>query len=84
MRVATTRPSEPIFTDTGAEDLLALDDALQKLAAVEERLSRTVEMRFFGGLTVEETAEALGVSVNTVKRDWDKAKGWLTTELAGR
>ena len=74
----------PIFTDTGAEDLLALDDALQKLAGVDERLSRTVEMRFFGGLTVEETAEALGVSVNTVKRDWDKAKSWLTSELAGQ
>jgi RNA polymerase sigma-70 factor, ECF subfamily len=74
----------PIFTDSGAEDLLALDEALQKLAGVEERLSRTVEMRFFGGLTVEETAEAIGVSVNTVKRDWDRAKSWLSSELAGK
>lgn len=71
----------PIFTDSGAEDLLSLDDALLKLAAVDDRLSRTVEMRFFGGLTVEETAEAVGVSVNTVKRDWDRAKAWLSAEL---
>jgi RNA polymerase sigma factor (TIGR02999 family) len=74
----------PILTDTGADDLLALDEALEKLCAVEERLSKTVEMRFFGGLSIEETAEALNVSVNTVKRDWDKAKVWLIAELAGK
>lgn len=74
----------PVFTDSGAEDLLALDEAMEKLAGIDERLSKTVEMRFFGGLTVEETAEAIGVSVNTVKRDWDKAKAWLSSELAGQ
>lgn len=71
----------PVFTDAGADDLLALDDALGRLSTEDERLGRTVEMRFFGGLTIEETAEALDVSINTVKRDWLKAKDWLTREL---
>src|ERR1041385_1390249 len=56
----------PILTDTGADQLLALDDALQRLALLNERLSRTVELRYFGGLTVEETAESLGVAPSTV------------------
>jgi RNA polymerase sigma factor (TIGR02999 family) len=65
-------------------DLVALDDALNALAAFDQRKSRVVEMRFFGGLTVEETAEALGVSVDTVMRDWRIAKAWLLRELQGR
>jgi RNA polymerase sigma factor (TIGR02999 family) len=72
----------PILTDTGAEQLLAVDAALTKLAGLDERLGRTVELRFFGGLSVEETAESLGVAPRTVKRDWRKAKAWLYRELA--
>lgn len=65
------------------ETLLALDEALERLAAVSERLSRVVECRFFGGLSEEETAEALGVTSRTVQRDWAKARGWLYVELRG-
>ena len=60
-----------------AELLLAVDDALAELGKLDERLSRVVECRFFGGLTEEETAEVLGVTARTVRRDWLKAKGWL-------
>ena len=65
-------------------DLLALDRALDALASVDERKCRVIEMRFFAGLTVEETAEALGVSGDTVKRDWRLAKLWLLRELEGQ
>jgi RNA polymerase sigma-70 factor, ECF subfamily len=64
-------------------DLVRLDVALEKLAALDERQARMVTMRFFAGLTVEETAEALGVSEKTVKRDWAAAKAWLHRELGG-
>jgi RNA polymerase sigma factor (TIGR02999 family) len=67
-----------------AADLVALDDALTALAAVDERKSQVVEMRFFGGLNIDETAEALQVSRDTVKRDWKMAKLWLLRELKGR
>jgi RNA polymerase sigma factor (TIGR02999 family) len=66
------------------EDLVALDDALVALAAVDPRKSQVVEMRFFGGLSVEESAEALHVSVDTVMRDWKLAKVWLLRELKGQ
>jgi RNA polymerase sigma factor (TIGR02999 family) len=62
-------------------DLLALDEALARLAALDERQGRIVEMRYFGGLSVEEVAEVLGLSVITIKREWLKAKGWLYREL---
>jgi RNA polymerase sigma factor (TIGR02999 family) len=62
-------------------DIIALDDALQALSAIDERKNKVVELRFFGGLTVEETAEVLGVSAETVKRDWRLAKAWLRREL---
>jgi len=62
-------------------DLVALDDALTALAAVDARKSDVVELRFFGGLSVNETAEALGVSPETVMRDWKMAKVWLLREL---
>ena len=62
-------------------DLIALDDALQALAAIDPREASVVELRFFGGLTVAETAEALGVSDKTVMRDWELAKVWLLHEL---
>ena len=58
-----------------------VDDALEKLAAIDPRKGKVVEMRFFGGLTVEETAEALSVSPLTVKRDWKMAKAWLYNSL---
>jgi RNA polymerase sigma-70 factor, ECF subfamily len=67
-----------------AQDLVALDDALQALAAIDPRKSRVVEMRFFGGLSVEETAEALHVSSDTVRRDWRLSKVWLLRELSGQ
>jgi RNA polymerase sigma-70 factor (ECF subfamily) len=66
-----------------AHDLVALDDALKGLACLDERKSRVVEMRFFGGLSVVETAEVLGVSPDTVKRDWRIARLWLLRELGG-
>jgi RNA polymerase sigma factor (TIGR02999 family) len=62
-------------------DLVALDDALTALAAVDERKSQVVEMRFFGGLTNEEAADVLGVSAKTVMREWQIAKVWLLREL---
>jgi len=64
-----------------ATDVVALNDALEALAHVDERKSRVVELRFFGGLSVEETAEVLNVSRETVKRDWKFAKMWLLRHL---
>src|SRR5205823_2409310 len=64
-------------------NLVALDDALISLAKIDARKSEVVEMRFFGGLSVEETAEVLRVSSETVKRDWRLAKLWLLRELCG-
>jgi RNA polymerase sigma factor (TIGR02999 family) len=66
-----------------APDLVALDDALDALTRIDERKGRVVEMRFFGGLSVEETAEVLKVSPDTVMRDWRLAKAWLMRELSG-
>ncbi len=63
------------------ELLVALDEALERLRALDERQSRLVECRFFGGMTEDETAEALGIAVRTVRRDWTKAKSWLFREL---
>ena len=71
----TIRVSETDF------DLLALDEALDRLAAKEAHLARVVELRFFSGLNVVETAEVLGISESTVKRDWQMAKAWLYREL---
>ena len=64
-------------------DLVAINDALDALARVDERKSRVIELRFFGGLSVEETATVLGVSPETVMRDWKLAKAWLMRELRG-
>ncbi len=63
-------------------NLVALDDALKALSAIDERKSKVVELKFFGGLNVEETAEVLGVSSDTVIRDWRLAKIWLLRELS--
>jgi len=65
-------------------NLLALDEALKALGAIDERKSRVVELRFFGGLSVEETAEVLGVSTDTVLREWRLARAWLLRELSGK
>jgi RNA polymerase sigma factor (TIGR02999 family) len=72
-----------LTTDKGP-DLVALDDALEALAQLDTRRSRVIELRFFGGLSVEETAEALSVSPETVMRDWKFAKAWLLNELRRR
>jgi RNA polymerase sigma factor (TIGR02999 family) len=64
-------------------DVVALDEALQRLAQIDEQQSRVVELRFFSGLSVEETAEVMGISKSTVKRDWSMAKAWLHRELSG-
>ncbi len=63
-------------------NLVALDEALERLAAIDPQQSRVVELRFFSGLSVEETAEVLGVSPRTVKRDWNVAKAWLRREIS--
>jgi len=65
-------------------DVLALEDALTALAMVDPRPSQVVELRFFGGFSVEETAETLGVSVRTVINDWNTARAWLRHELSAR
>lgn len=64
-----------------ARELLALDEALERLSAMDARLGQVVECRFFGGLSEEETARALGISERTVSRDWSTARGWLHDEL---
>jgi RNA polymerase sigma factor (TIGR02999 family) len=68
--------------DGKSADLVALDDALRALEKLDERQARVVELRFFGGLSLEETAEALRVSLSTVRRDWSKAEAWLYRELS--
>jgi RNA polymerase sigma factor (TIGR02999 family) len=70
------------ISDADRPDILALDEALNALAKVDERKARVVEMRFFGGLTEKETAAALDVSAETVRRDWRLAKAWLLRELS--
>jgi RNA polymerase sigma factor (TIGR02999 family) len=67
--------------DARGEDLLALDEALGRLGAMNERQAKIVEFRFYGGMSVEEAAEALGVSPATVKREWSTARAWLNREL---
>ena len=68
--------------DGASNDIVALNDALDALAAIDERKSRVVELRCFGGLTVNESAAILGVSPDTVQRDWRLAKAWIRRELA--
>lgn len=70
-----------VFTEEQSDDLVSLDEALERLAQFDERQSRVVELRFFGGLTVDETAEVLGISSKTVKRDWAVARAWLHREV---
>ena len=70
-------------SDSRSADLVALDDALNTLSAVDPRKAKMVELRFFGGLSVKETAEVLHVAPNTVLRDWKLAKAWLWREIKG-
>lgn len=70
-------------TDGGEVSLLALDEALGELGAMDERQLRIVELRYFGGLTIEETAEALEIAPATVKREWRLARAWLHSRLGG-
>ena len=72
-----------VLSPEQVEHIVALDLALQRLAKSDERKSRVFEMRFFGGLSVEEAAEVLGVAPNTVIRDWNFARAWLRRELSG-
>ncbi|MGO9401986.1 MAG: sigma-70 family RNA polymerase sigma factor [Terriglobales bacterium] len=73
----------PLVAPDASADLVAVDEALNRLAQVDDRKSRVVEMRFFGGLSVEESADVLQVSPETVMRDWRLAKAWLLRELSG-
>ena len=80
-QVQVTLDDALVASPGAAVDVLALDEALSALAALDARQARVVELRFFGGLTVDETAEAAGVSPATVKRDWTLARAWLQREL---
>lgn len=70
------------MADERAADLLALDDALHAFATIDPRKAQLVELRYFGGLTIEETADVLGVSTPTVERDWRTARIWLHREIS--
>lgn len=83
MRHAVSLDEALLVVESQADLLLDLDEALSRLADQDERLARVVELRFFAGLTDEETAGILGVSPRTVRYDWIKAKGWLYRELSG-
>ncbi len=73
-----------VFSEKQADELLAVDDSLNRLTEIDPRQARVVELRFFGGLSVEEAAEVLGVSPKTIKRDWSVAKAWLYADLKER
>jgi len=79
--IRVTLDETALVTEERAEELLALDEALEKLAEFDRRRCEIVEMRYFGGLTIEEIAEVLKVHPNTVMRDWKAAKAWLYAEL---
>jgi RNA polymerase sigma factor (TIGR02999 family) len=83
IRVDLDAVAEVVASETRDRALIALDDALEELARVDERRARVVEMRYFGGLTVEETAAVLQVSTLTVMRDWKIARAWLAARISG-
>lgn len=80
--VRVTLDESAAVTQTRADELLALDEALEKLATFDHRKAEVVEMRYFGGLTMEEIAEVLKIHVNTVTRDWTAARAWLLAALS--
>jgi RNA polymerase sigma factor (TIGR02999 family) len=73
-----------ILSPAQAEQLVFLDELLNQLASLDPQQERIVELRFFAGMSVEETAELMGISTATVKRDWVMAKAWLVREMAGK
>lgn len=81
--IRTVIDADMVFVEDRAEDILALDEALTHLAAINPQAARTVEMRCFGGLTIDESARVLGVSTSTVERQWRYARAWLHRELSG-
>jgi RNA polymerase sigma factor (TIGR02999 family) len=81
LRISLTEVGAAAVADTPDEDVVALDEALSRLEAVDPRASRVVELRYFTGLSEREAAEALGVSLSTLKRDWIFAKAWLIDQL---
>ena len=81
--VRVTFEDASLKSEPRSVDLIALDQALEKLKAIDARRSRIVELRFFGGLTIEETAEVVGVSPGTVRNEWSLARAWLYRELKG-
>lgn len=70
-----------LFSEQPGAEVLAIDEALRRLSALDPRKGRIVELRYFGGLSVDETAEVVAVSAGTVKREWDKARAWLRREM---
>ena len=74
---------EPLLSDIEVEEVLAIDVALERLAQIDERAHRVIECRIFAGLTIDETAQALGVSSKSVQRTWTTARAWLRKELGG-
>ena len=83
-RLEALDESAAAVSPTRSRELVALDDALERLASISQRKSDVVELWFFGGLTIEETAAALGVSRLTVIRDWNFARAWLLAEMSGK
>jgi RNA polymerase sigma factor (TIGR02999 family) len=81
--VSVTSLDEQVAVSKATVDVVALDEALDRLAAMDRQQSQIVELRFFSGLTIEETAEALDLSPATVKREWTSAKAWLHQQLGG-
>jgi RNA polymerase sigma factor (TIGR02999 family) len=77
----TIESAEPFLSETEADEVLGLEEALTRLAQLQPRAAEVLEQRFFAGLTMEETAELLGVSVKTVQRDWLAARAWLRKEI---
>ena len=79
--VVAVREADSVAAEVKTDDLVALDESLKRLAAIDARQSQIVECRFFGGLSIEETAKVVGVSTATVKREWAVARAWLYREL---
>ncbi len=82
-RLSLTEAGELAAAPPEAHDFIEIDEALTRLQLMDARAASVVELRFFGGLTETESAEALGISVATLKRDWDFARAWLSTQLTG-
>lgn len=81
-RIRITLGEEHARHEIPLDDIISVDEALRRLHRIDERQARVVECRFFGGLTIEETSRALGISAPTVSRDWKVARAWLTRELS--